>query len=129
MSLHIEQRAAIGDPSVLLGAFQAARHFTGATRQRFERLAQRSSLVGALGVGMGSHPAIGVRGGSLTDGHALAGEWSVAMVGPHEAVALIAKDKGMDGPETERCFDYVITHDRATVIAAARSLMQYLDAI
>jgi EAL domain-containing protein (putative c-di-GMP-specific phosphodiesterase class I) len=128
MSLHIEQRAAVGEPCVLLSAFQDSRHFTDATVKRYEQLALRSSLVAALGVGMGARPADRVRGGTLAERDVLAGEWAVTMVGPHEAAALIAKDCGIDGPESERLFEYVITHDRETVVAAARSLMQYIDA-
>jgi hypothetical protein len=56
------------------------------------------------------------------------GEWTVAVVGPHDAAALIARDRGDTGPDSDRTFDYVITHDRATVISAARSLMQHIGA-
>jgi len=40
---------------------------------------------------------------------------------------LIAQDRGDSGDDAHRTFDYVITHDRPTVINAARSLMQYID--
>lgn len=70
----------------------------------------------------------GVRGGSLPTGHPLTGEWTVTVVGPHDAVALIATDCGDETAESQRRFEYVITHDRPTVVAAARSLMQYIDA-
>ena len=127
MSHHIEQRALTGDPCVVFGAFQTADRFTPATMRRYELLAAQRSMVGAIGVGMAQRPAAGVRGGSLNEGHAMTGEWTVAVVGPHDAAALIAKDCGDDGPDGLRTFEYVITHDRATVISAARSLMQYID--
>ncbi len=128
MSHYIEQRALAGDPCVVLGAFQTAEHFTSATIRRYERLAEHSSMVGALGVGIVEHPAEGVRGGNLSADHPLAGEWTVVVVGPHDAAALIAKDRGDTGDDRERRFDYVITHDRTTVISAARSLIQYITA-
>ena len=66
--------------------------------------------------------------GENDDDHPLGGEWTVTVVGPHDAAALIARDCGSDVSDRERLFEYVITHDRSTVIAAARSLMQYIDA-
>ena len=127
MSRHVEQRALIGDPRVLLGAFQDVRYLTAATLRRYRALATRNSLVGALGVGVASTPAPGVRGGSLPVGHPITGEWTVVVVGPHDAAALIARDRLDNCDEAERTFDYVITHDRPTVIAAARALLQYID--
>lgn len=128
MSRHIESRAVAGESCVLLSAFQEARHFTPATALRYERLAPQLSLVGALGVGLGEHPAGGVRGGSIRPEHPLAGEWTVTVVGPHDAVALIAKDTGIGDSDSTRIFEYVITHDRPTVVAAARSLVQHIAA-
>ena len=127
MSHHVEQRALTGDPCVLLGAFQDTRYLTPATLHRYAALATRNSLVGALGIGVASTPTPGVRGGSLPVGHPITGEWTVVVVGPHDAAALIARDRLDDCDEAERTFDYVITHDRPTVIAAARALLQYID--
>jgi EAL domain-containing protein (putative c-di-GMP-specific phosphodiesterase class I) len=128
MSHHIEQRALTGDPCVVMGAFQEAHRFTPATARRYEALAAQRSMVGAIGVGMPQQPATGVRGGSLSADHPLAGEWTVTVIGPHDAAALIARDCGHVVADRERSFEYVITHDRAVVLAAARSLMQYIVA-
>ncbi len=128
MSYHVEQRAVSGEPCVLLSAFQDAQHFTKATMRRYADLVPHRSLVGAIGRGMPMRPTPGVRGGSLPTGHPLTGEWTVTVVGPHDAVALIATDCGDETAESQRRFEYVITHDRPTVVAAARSLMQYIDA-
>lgn len=128
MSHHVEQRALAGDPCVVLSAFQNARHFTPATVRRYEALSLCRSMVGAIAAGMPSRPASGVRGGSIPLDHPLAGEWTATVVGPHDAAALIARDCGDTGPDPDRRFEYIVTHDRATVIAAARSLMQYIDA-
>lgn len=129
MSRHIEQRALVGDPCVVISAFQDAAHFTPATRVRYERLATASSMVAAIATGMRSTPGTGVRGGCLMTGHPLSGEWTVTVVGPHEAAALIAYDRGgTTDSEDQRSFEYVITHHRPTVIDAARSLMQYIEA-
>ena len=93
---------------------------------RFERLAQRASFVGAVGAGMDSAPAVGVRGADLAATDRLRGEWDVVVVGPHFAGALVARDCGDDGPDLDRRFDAVITYDRALVVEAARVLLSTL---
>jgi len=84
-------------------------------------------LVAALGVGMGAQPAGGVRGGSLRSDDPLRREWSVVVVGPHYSGALIARDLDDDGPDLDRRFAFLVTHDRDTVVAAARSMLRRLD--
>ena len=71
-------------------------------------------------------PAPGVRGASLGPGDPLRGEWDVIMVGPHFAAALVARDCGDDGPDADRRFDFVITHDRDLVVRAAQPLLDRL---
>lgn len=127
MSHHLEQAAIHNDHgAVVLASFQHARYFTPNTVDRYTRLSSRCNFVAALGAEMTEQPAPGVRGASLPDWHPLCGEWSVVVIGPHYAGALIAREN--DGPATDmdRSFDYVVTHDRGLVIAAARTLMQYI---
>ena len=124
ISQHIEsQGLALETPPVVLGAFQAARHFTPHTAVRYSRLADRCPLVAALGVDLPEEPVAGVRGASLHADDSLLGEWVVVVVGTHYAGALIAKDLGDSGPDRDRRFAFVLTHDHETVLAAARSLM------
>lgn len=127
---HLEQHGTAGpDRAVVLSAFQHATHFTPATAARYERLARRCSLVGAIARDLRPFVA-GVRHGTLTAGHPLEREWTVTVVTPHYAGALIAREHhGMSDHDSERVFDYVITYDRPTVVAAARSLMQHLAPI
>ena len=124
MSRHIE--ALVGDaeePPVLLSCFQEAKHFTPASARRYARLARHSPLVAALGTGLTDEPVPGVRGACLAEGDLLRGEWNVIVVGPHRAAALVARDLGDIGPDSERRFDFALTHDRALVLEAARSLL------
>jgi EAL domain-containing protein (putative c-di-GMP-specific phosphodiesterase class I) len=124
MSMHIENKGLdSSEPGVLLACFQEVRYFTPHTRVRFERLAARAALTGALGVGMPLTPVPGVRGASLGPDDPLRGEWDVLMIGPHFAAALVARDCGDHGPDADRRFDYVITHDRDLVIRAAEPLL------
>jgi diguanylate cyclase/two-component system sensory protein/EAL domain-containing protein len=123
-SVAIERRALSDpDPVVILGCFQSAHHFTPRTAQRYERLGERSTFVGAFGVGMTDAPAPGVRGADLAGNELLAGEWDVLVVGPHQAAALIARDLGDTSPDRERRFAYALVEDREIVLAAARALM------
>jgi DICT domain-containing protein len=114
---------------VILSAFQTAERFTPASAVRYEQLATRCSLVAALGIGLPAEPAPGVRGATIASNDALADEWSVVVVGPHYAAALVARDLGDDGPDDRRRFDHVVTHDRALVVAAARSLLDRIVAV
>ncbi len=77
-----------------------------------------------LGVGLGPEPAPGVRGATLAENDALRDEWSVVVLAPHFAGALVAVDLGEIGPEDERRFDFALTYDRDLVITAASSLMR-----
>ena len=127
MSRYLEAQAGEGSqPPVLLACFQDSQHFTTGTAKRFTRIAAHSPLVAAFGAGLADEPVPGVRGAHLEAGDPLAGEWNVIVVGPHYAAALVARDLGDTGPDADRRFDYVVTHDRQLVVAAARSLLQWL---
>jgi EAL domain-containing protein (putative c-di-GMP-specific phosphodiesterase class I) len=123
MSRHFESLGHKDRDLVVLAAFQTAERFAAATKQRYEMLAAHCPLVGALGIGMSTSPAPGVHGAGLEVGDALTGEWTVVVVGAHYAGALIARDCGDTGPDAERRFEYVVSHDRTLVLDAARSLL------
>ncbi len=125
MSHHLENRAlSIGEGAVLLAAFQEARHFTPATATRYRALQRGASFVAAFAAGLGPEPIEGVRGATIPVEDALAGEWSVIVVGPHFAGALVAQDLGDDGVDAERRFAFATTYRRDLVIAAARTLLE-----
>lgn len=125
MSKHLEQQAlGLTGGAVVLGAFQTADRFTPHTRVRYEELDRVAELVVILGTGMPPNPLGDVVGAALHPADPLTGEWDVAVVGPHFAGALLAKDLGDDGPDHQRRFDYVVTYDRDTVLAAATSLLR-----
>ncbi|MEA2401563.1 MAG: hypothetical protein QOK00_1966 [Thermoleophilaceae bacterium] len=128
MSLHLEREASrVGPGAIILSAFQEAARFTPKTIRRYERLAATSSFVVALGVGMPARPAAGVRGAHLDPADPLRGEWSVVVLGPHFAGALVAVDLGDGGPDLERRFDYALTYDRTAVVEAARTLTRRVE--
>jgi diguanylate cyclase (GGDEF)-like protein/PAS domain S-box-containing protein len=125
ISRHLEERALrIGEGAVILSAFQDARRFTPATRRRYEALARRASLVAAFGIGLPATPIHGVRGAELATDDALAGEWSVVVIGPHFTGALVARDLGdTDRPDRDRRFSFTTIYSRPLVIATARTLI------
>ena len=124
MSLALEDEALVqGSSAVILSTFQDARYFPASTRARYGELAERLALVGALAHDLGHEPAPGVRGGALDSDEVLRGEWDVIVLGPHFAGAFTARDLGDTGADGERRFDYVLTHDRELVIAAAARLV------
>jgi EAL domain-containing protein (putative c-di-GMP-specific phosphodiesterase class I) len=120
------QAANLTDPPVILSAFQTAAAFTPAVARQYQDLALLSPIVGVLGVDMPDEPTTGVRGATLALDDPLTGEWTVVLVGAHYAAAFIARDIGDTGPEEERRFEFILTHDRETVIRAGRSLMNRL---
>lgn len=124
MSRHLENRALrIGEGAVVLSAFQDAKHFTPNTLRRYEMLARGSSLVAALGVGLGEEPVPGVRGAHIDADDPLAGEWSVIVIGPHFAGALVAQDLGDRCRDPDQRFVVTTSDKRGLVIAAARTLV------
>lgn len=66
----------------------------------------------------------GPEGTDLEADDPLAREWVVAVIGPHFAGALVARDLGGEEVGPDRRFDSVITHDRTLAVATARMLME-----
>ncbi|KGM16707.1 hypothetical protein N867_17055 [Actinotalea fermentans ATCC 43279 = JCM 9966 = DSM 3133] len=121
-------------PPVLLSAFQDVRNFGRPTARRYSTLARDLPLVGVLGHGMAGTPSPGVRGASIAPDDDLAREWTVVVLGAHEAIALIARirpDGAPGGPAAESgsgvWFDFAVTHDRARVTEAALLLLERLS--
>jgi EAL domain-containing protein (putative c-di-GMP-specific phosphodiesterase class I) len=124
-----EQGLSLQPPPLILSAFQDHTRFTAATAVRYRSLAERCPLVVALGAGMQPDPTPGVRGASLGPTDELRGEWTVVVVGAHYTGALIARDLGDDGPDLDRRFEFVLTHDSETVLSAARILLGRISPI
>ncbi len=115
---------------MVLATFQHLEHFTALSAGRYARLARRSPLVAALGVGMPSAPVGAVRGGTLSRKDPLSVEWNVVVVGPHFAGALLAREvPDQQAPrDADRLFEHVVTFDRDLVVQAAQSLLHRLVA-
>jgi len=128
VSKHLERQALLSSElAVVLATFQDVEYFTAATRRRYGALASRAAFVGALGTGMPISPVTGVRGAVLEAGDVVRGEWDIAVIGPHYAAALVARDLGDAGPDHLRRFDYVLTHDRELAVQVASGLMERIQ--
>lgn len=128
VSRFLERQAAeMGELAVVVAAFARAASFTDGARERYRDLARSAAFVGVLGAGMPVEPEPGVRGADLAAGDPVCREWDIAVVGPHFAAALVARDlddaADPADADPERAFDYVLTHDRPLVLDVARSLL------
>jgi EAL domain-containing protein (putative c-di-GMP-specific phosphodiesterase class I) len=113
----------LGSSAVALATFQYAHNYTPPVQRTYSRLGERMAFVGVLGADVPPSPAPRVRGGHLGEHDPLRMEWDIAVLGPHFAAALAARDLGDTGPEDERRFDFVVSHNRELATEAARSLM------
>lgn len=124
ISKHIEAQAMnAGESTVVISTFQDAAFFTAATGQRYGRLAQRAAFVGAIGANMPATPRPGIRGCVLAPDDPLIGEWDIAVVGPHYAAVLVARDLGDSGADRQRRFEFILSHDRRLAIQVALALI------
>ena len=117
------QAVGAGPSTMVLAAFQHARHFDAATAHRYRQIADSGGFVAAIGAEMAVEPVAGVRGAMLDDDDPLQDQWVLALLGPQHAVCMAALDMGDDVPEAERRFRYVLTHRRERVVAVARALL------
>jgi hypothetical protein len=125
ISRQLERQAALqGESTILIAAFQEARHFTRETSESYRALASGLAFVAAIGNGIPAAPSPGIRGGDLAPESALVREWNVTVVAPHFAAAFVGRDLGDTGEDAQRRFDFAITYDRELAIQAARALMR-----
>ena len=124
LSKQLEREAMrLGETCVVAATFQEARHFTPSTIQRYRDLVERTGFVCALGEDLPVEPLPGVRGAALDPADPVRGEWDVVVLSPHFSAALLARDLGDGGPDLDRTFEYALTYDRDTVVAAAHALL------
>lgn len=120
---HLEEQAmAWSDGPVVLSTFSAGEDLDAATTSRYADLAARGSFIAALRAGHLPAVASGVRSASFPHDHRLADEWSVVVVGPHYAGALVARQVGPSADD----YDFVVTHQRDLVVEAGRALLRHI---
>jgi DICT domain-containing protein len=131
LSHHLERQATdTVDPPMVLTVLQDRQHLTLPTRTRYQALSAHSPLVAIFGRGLDDQPIPGVRGIALDDADPLCLEWTVVTLGARSAAALIAREIPAAQPgcaDEDRLFEFVVTHDRPLVTAAARTLLDRID--
>ncbi|RCK70779.1 hypothetical protein DT076_05125 [Desertihabitans brevis] len=116
-----------GRSSMVLAAFQQARHLTPGTLERYERLGRRCSLVLAAAQDVARTTVPGVSVADLDASDPLVQEWDILVLSPTGAAMLAARDTGLPAADDRsRQFDYVLSHDRDLVAHAARSMLTRL---
>ncbi|WP_072803429.1 DICT sensory domain-containing protein [Rhodococcoides yunnanense] len=124
MSTHIEwQAGSAGQETMLLGTFQHARHFGGRASERWNSLAERMAYTGVCGTGMPAGVDSLIHSAPLDPEDPLTTEWNVVVLAPHFCCVLSAKDLFRGSAENNREFDYVVSHDRSTVVRCARTIL------
>lgn len=132
LSRHIERLAETAESApIVLTTVQKHSNFNRETRQRYTTLAERSPLILVFGVGIPDDLTPRVRWVDIAADDPLSSEWTIVVLGPHTAAALIAQeqfppDSAPTPPDNDRRFEAAITFDRATVTRAARTLMTRL---
>jgi hypothetical protein len=124
MSRHLETQArSLGETCVVLAMFEDAQFFAGATKARYEELAQINSFVGVIGPGMPPEPAPGVRSANIDGNDELFDQWGVAIISPHFAAAFVGRPRGdRNVPDNQREYDFALTYNREFVVETARNL-------
>ncbi|AZG46844.1 DICT sensory domain-containing protein [Gordonia insulae] len=123
MSKALEHQAAIGGAAVVLGTFQHAKHFTQHTADRWRAMSENTGLAGVYGVGLADVRDGNVHRAPLRPDDDLVEEWNVAVLGPHFAALLSARDQHSGGDDLDRTFDFVQSYDRVTVTQAVHSIL------
>ncbi len=120
MTQHLEDQAAnLGGTALLVAAFDEDRHFCPQARERYAQLGRDLAFCGVVGRGLTGEPAPGVHGAEVLTGDPVGHEWTIAVVGPHFAAALVAHERRATGPGGEHVYDYVLTYDRERATAVA----------
>ena len=100
ISRHLERQTLIsGAATVVVDSSQRAAYFAPATARRYTALATTAALAAVFAEGMPAVPVPGVRGHDVPADDPLLQEWTIAVVGPHFAGALLARDVRDQAPE------------------------------
>jgi EAL domain-containing protein (putative c-di-GMP-specific phosphodiesterase class I) len=132
LSRHIERLAESAESApIVLTTLQQHSNFSLTTQRRYTALADRSPLVLVFGIGVPEDLPPRVRWVDIAADDPLSSEWTIVVLGPHTAAALVAQEQVSSPyspslPDGERRFEAAITFDRARVTRAARTLMARL---
>jgi EAL domain-containing protein (putative c-di-GMP-specific phosphodiesterase class I) len=124
MSIFLEARArASGDSAVVISTFQHASNVTPGASKRYLDLAEHCALV-MIHVD-GPTPTLDaspIHVAPITAGDALLQEWDIVVLTADFAAVLVARETD-PSRHAEGVYEFVLSHDRALAVAAARHLI------
>lgn len=127
ISSHLEERCVDAPKAaVLLAGFQKGTFFSRNKQSLYRQLATSNALTVVLAEGLTCHDEPRYHIGPLRSGSRLGNEWIVMVMSPHCTAAIVARDCGEVGPDGQRQFDFIYSHDPDAVAKAARSFVQEL---
>jgi EAL domain len=122
---HLRRHCERADEGAVLLALLDSEERFRENQALFDGLAERNALTVCLVPNIAPHPAEArYHVGPLPTGCRLAGESAMIVVTPQYAGALVIHTTGQQAEDGTALVDYVYTHDRPSIIAAARA---YLD--
>lgn len=128
MSCQIESQASDAGPdTMVLGTFQHARQFASPTQRRWQRMAGNVAYTGIYGIDMAGVTVPGIVSSSIDPSDELVEEWNVVVLGQFFCCILSARDLRWGDSELGRTFEYVVSHDRGTVVRCARAVLSRFD--
>lgn len=128
LSCQIESQASDAGPdTMVLGTFQHARQFARPTQRRWQRMAGNIAYTGIYGIDMACLTVPGIITSSIDPSDELVEEWNVVVLGQFFCCVLSARDLRWGVDELGRTFEYVVSHDRGTVVRCARAVLSRFD--
>jgi diguanylate cyclase (GGDEF)-like protein/PAS domain S-box-containing protein len=112
----------LGPHAVLVTSVENASVLTARLLARYSEIAERAAFVGIVGSGVSANPCPGVHGGDLHDDDPLAGQWSVAVLGPHFGAALTA----VPDPDEAGSYQAIYSLDPVYAAGVAEQLTRLL---
>jgi diguanylate cyclase (GGDEF)-like protein/PAS domain S-box-containing protein len=112
----------LGPHAVLVASVENASVLTPRLLTRYSEIAERAAFVGIVGSGVSAQPCLGVHGGDLHDDDPLAGQWTVAVLGPHFGAALTA----VPDPDEEGSYQAIYSLDTVYAAGVAEQLTRLL---
>ena len=111
LSMHLEAQAGqlAGSTGMLVTVFQQRKYFTPDTAARYQTLARRVGYIAAMTAAQPTSP--------------LAGEWVVAVLSPHYAAALLARELPDRNQQGEAVNEFAVTYDRDTISRVIETLL------
>jgi EAL domain-containing protein (putative c-di-GMP-specific phosphodiesterase class I) len=118
------QAASTVEPGVVLAHFQHTAFLTDTARAHLRRITDSNALTILLADDLPDTSEANYRTTRLPAGSPMAREWVVIVLRPHYAAAFAAHDRGNPVPDPDRTLDYLVTHNRDLVVAAARTFIR-----